>query len=191
MAEAEAQVPTRGRSDILWGEDAMKAESTGSSTPQGSPPEAATETAGVIAPPPLIVAIPLVVGLLVNRWIPVRVVPAGAAAPVGIACLLLGLLGLPAILAFRRAHTSPEPWRPTTALVTTGPYRFSRNPMYVGFTLFYAGVGFWVNAVWPFVLLPVVILVMRIGVIAREEAYLERRFGEEYREYQRRVRRWL
>lgn len=169
----------------------MTAESTASPAPEGSPREVSAGTAGVVAPPPLIYAIPLVAGLLLNHWHPVRVLPVGAAAPVGIACVLLGLVGLPAILAFRRAQTSPMPWRPTTALVTTGPYRFTRNPMYVSFTLFYAGVGFWANALWPFVLFPVVIVVMQIGVIAREEAYLERVFGEEYRAYRRRVRRWF
>lgn len=147
--------------------------------------------AGVIAPPPLIYAVPLIGGLLLDHWHPVRVAPVVVAVPLGIACVLLGLVGLPAILAFHRAQTSPNPWRPTAALVTTGPYRVTRNPMYVGFTLLYAGVAFWANAVWPFVLLPVVIVVMHTGVIIREEAYLEQLFGNEYRAYRRRVRRWL
>jgi protein-S-isoprenylcysteine O-methyltransferase Ste14 len=98
---------------------------------------------------------------------------------------------LPAVLAFRRAGTHPQPWRPATALVVTGPYRFSRNPMYVGATLFYIGISFWVNSLWPLLLLPVVLVIMSRGVIAREEAYLERLFGDEYRSYRSRVRRWL
>jgi protein-S-isoprenylcysteine O-methyltransferase Ste14 len=61
----------------------------------------------------------------------------------------------------------------------------------VGFSLVYVGVGFWANSLWPFLLLPLVLLVMQVGVITREEAYLERIFGNEYREYRRHVRRWL
>jgi protein-S-isoprenylcysteine O-methyltransferase Ste14 len=110
---------------------------------------------------------------------------------VGVAVLLLGLVALPALRQFIRAGTHPEPWKPTTALVTDGPYRFSRNPMYLGFTFIYLGVACWVNTAWPVVLLPLVLLVMQYGVILREEAYLERKFGEEYRAFRRRVRRWL
>lgn len=149
------------------------------------------QTAGVIAPPPLIYAVPLVFGLLLHYWYPMAVVADRVAAPLGIACVILGLVGLPAIRAFRRAKTSPKPWRPSTVLVTTGPYRFTRNPMYVGFTLLYAGVAIWVNAIWPLLFLPLVLVVMHVGVITREEAYLERVFGDAYREYRRRVRRWL
>jgi protein-S-isoprenylcysteine O-methyltransferase Ste14 len=105
--------------------------------------------------------------------------------------LLLGLIVLPALLAFRRARTSPKPWKPTTALVTTGPYRFTRNPMYLGFTLLYLSTTVWVNTMWPVLFLPLVLLLMHYGVIIREEAYLERVFGEAYQTYRRRVRRWL
>ncbi len=148
-------------------------------------------TAGVLAPPPLIYAGPLAVGLLLNRWHVVRLLPARLAAPVGIALLLLGLIAVPAVLAFRRMNTSPEPWKPTTAMVTTGPYRLTRNPMYLGFTLLYLGTTCWVNTVWPLILLPLVLVTMHYGVITREETYLERLFGEEYLTYKRRVRRWL
>ena len=148
-------------------------------------------TAGVLAPPPLIYAVPLGVGLLLHRWHVIRLLPARFAAPVGIALLLLGLVAIPALLAFRRVKTSPEPWKPTTAMVTTGPYRLTRNPMYLGFTLLYLGTTCWVNTVWPLILLPLVLVTMHYGVITREEAYLERLFGEEYLAYKRRVRRWL
>jgi protein-S-isoprenylcysteine O-methyltransferase Ste14 len=149
-------------------------------------------TAGVIAPPPLIYLVPLVGMLFLRHWYPVAIVGPHVAAPLGIVCLLLGLaVHLSAILTLRRAKTSPKPWRPTTAVATAGPYRFTRNPIYVGFSLIYVGVGLWANTLWPFLLLPFVLLLMQIGVIAREEAYLERIFGDEYREYKRRVRRWL
>jgi protein-S-isoprenylcysteine O-methyltransferase Ste14 len=148
-------------------------------------------TAGVLVPPPLLYAVPLAVGLLIQHWSHLPIVPGWAAAPLGVACVFLGVVGLPAVLAFHRARTSPNPFRPSSALVTTGPYRFSRNPMYVGLTLLYAGVAIWVNTVWPLLFLPVILIVLHYGVVVREEAYLERTFGDEYRHYARRVRRWL
>jgi protein-S-isoprenylcysteine O-methyltransferase Ste14 len=148
-------------------------------------------TSGVVAPPPVIYAVPFVAGLLIQHWRHLSLVPGRVAVPLGVACVLLGLVGFPAVLAFHRARTSPNPFRPSSALVTTGPYRFSRNPMYVGITLLYVGVAIWVNTVWPLLFLPVILIVMHYGVIVREEAYLERIFGDEYRQYARRVRRWL
>ena len=148
-------------------------------------------TAGVLAPPPLIYAGFLLLGLLLHRCYPIQLLPPRFALPLGLFTLLLGLVALPALHAFRRADTRPEPWKATTALVTTGPYRFSRNPMYLGFTLLYVGISLWVNAAWPPLLLPFLLGVMHYGVILREEGYLERLFGAEYRAYRQRVRRWL
>jgi protein-S-isoprenylcysteine O-methyltransferase Ste14 len=152
---------------------------------------ATQDTAGVIAPPPLIYVIPLAAGILLNRYVPQLVLPHGWARILGPVVTCLGLIALPAALAFRRARTDPRPWRPTTALVITGPYKYSRNPMYVGFTCCYIGVALWVNALWPLLALPAVIALMNWGVISREEAYLERIFGEPYRAYRNQVRRWL
>jgi len=149
------------------------------------------DIAHVIAPPPLIYALPLLAGLLLDHYYPQAIVPQSWAHILGPLVVVLGFFGLPAVLAFRRAGTHPQPWKPTTALVVTGPYRFSRNPMYVGFTLFYLGISVWVNSLWPLLLLPLVLVVMSRGVIAREERYLERRFGDDYRAYRARVRRWL
>jgi protein-S-isoprenylcysteine O-methyltransferase Ste14 len=148
-------------------------------------------TAGVIAPPPLLYAVPLVAGLLFQRWHPIRILTPSIATIVGIVCVALGFVGLPAVVAFRRANTSPKPWVPSTALVTTGPYRFTRNPMYLGFTLLYLGVAFWTNAVWPLLFLPIVLVVMHYGVVMREEAYMALTFGEQYQRYREQVRRWL
>lgn len=142
-------------------------------------------------PPPLVYAVPLAVGLLLQRWHPVLILTLSIATIVGIVCGGLGFVGLPAVLAFRRANTSPKPWVPSTALVTYGPYRFTRNPMYLGFTLLYLGVAFWTNAFWPLLFLPIVLAVMHYGVIMREEAYMARTFGEDYQRYRQQVRRWL
>ncbi len=149
------------------------------------------DIAHVVAPPPLIYAVPLAAGLVLHHFLPQTVIAPTWARIVGPALVLLGFFGLPAVIAFFRAGTPPQPWRPSTALVTTGPYRLSRNPMYVGFTLFYAGISLWVNSLWPLLALPIVLVIMQRGVIAREEAYLERLFGDDYRAYRARVRRWV
>lgn len=150
------------------------------------------QSAGVRIDPQLIYAIPLVLGLLAERWIPTRTTPDRLAAPLGIGCLVLGVaLAFTAVRRFRTARTTLQPWEATTALVTGGPFRFSRNPIYLGYTLLYLGVGFWVNSLWPLILLPAVLWLMHRLVINREEAYLERQFGEGYLAYRSRVRRWL
>jgi protein-S-isoprenylcysteine O-methyltransferase Ste14 len=145
----------------------------------------------VIAPPPLIYGLPLLAGILLQHFRPQTVVPHLWALVLGPLLTLIGFIWLPAVISFWRAGTHPQPWRPSTALVVTGPYRLTRNPMYVGFTCMYLGISFWVNSLWPLLLLPVVLLVMDRGVIAREEVYLERRFGDPYRAYRAQVRRWL
>lgn len=146
---------------------------------------------GIVAPPPLLYAGGLLLGLAAQRVRPQRLVAYTLARPLGAAFLACGLIGFAGMWAFLRAGTSPSPYRPSTSLVVSGPYRFTRNPMYLGFTLLYLGVTFWVNSLWPVLLLPLVIVLMQRGVIQREEAYLERRFGEEYRQYRASVRRWL
>ncbi len=158
----------------------------------GSDPETGDDIPHVIAPPPLLYVGPLILGLTADHWWPLgTTVPAPWRWLAG--ALGLGLSGLlvAAILAFRRARTRPEPWKPTTALVVDGPYRFTRNPMYVGFTLIYAGVALLADSAWPFLLLPAVLLVMQRFVIRREERYLERKFGDAYRAYCASVRRWV
>lgn len=145
----------------------------------------------MLAPPPLIYLVPLALGLLLHRRYPFELPGRRVTMVVGLVCILAAAIVLPALLAFRRAATRPEPWRPATALVTEGPYRFSRNPMYLGFTLLYLGIALLFGSLWPLLFLPLVLSVMHFGVIVREEAYLERRFGDAYREYRRRVNRWL
>ena len=109
--------------------------------------------------------------------------------------ILLVLVGaattLSAVGFFRRARTSLVPIRPSTTLVSTGPYRFTRNPMYLGLAVVYVGIACWLGTLWPLLLLPVVLVLVGSLVIAREERYLEAKFGEEYRAYRARVRRWL
>jgi len=93
--------------------------------------------------------------------------------------------------AMARADTDPNPRHPATALVVDGPFRHSRNPLYISLTVFYVGLTLAVNTLWPLVLLPIVLVVIQRGVVEREERYLERKFGEAYRIYRARVRRWV
>jgi protein-S-isoprenylcysteine O-methyltransferase Ste14 len=147
---------------------------------------------GVIAPPPLIYAAGIAIGFALEAVLPSPSVPDPLRWTLGGALLVVGIALQGSFIAwFRRARTPVAPYHPTTALVTSGPYRISRNPAYLGFTLISSGIAFLANAVWLLAPLPVVLAVMRWGVIGREERYLERRFGEEYRRYKARTRRWL
>ena len=151
-----------------------------------------SESAGVRIDPQLIYAIPLGLSLLFGRWYPIHIVPPQLAAPIGIALLICGVaLAASAVRRFRFANTSLQPWEPSSSLITDGPFQFSRNPVYLAYTLVYLGIGVWVNSVWPVALLPLVIGLMHSLVIRREESYLESRFGDVYLSYKQRVRRWL
>ena len=145
--------------------------------------------------PPVIFALGLGVGYLFKWFSPVRLVPVrfeGEACWAGAAVSLAGLaFGGWAFLTFVRAKTTPHPNHPVSALVTWGPYRLSRNPMYLGLLVFTAGLALVANTPWLLATLPHVCLAMRRLVIDREEAYLERKFGEEYRVLKARTRRWL
>ena len=153
------------------------------------------ETAGVICPPPLVFLAGLVLGLGADWLFALPHLPEGSDAGGLWLGSAFGASGLFLILwsgrRFIGAGTPLPPYRPTTALVTEGPYRRSRNPIYLGMALIYLGVVCATASLGALVLLPVVILVMEVGVIRREERYLERRFGEAYRAYKSRVRRWL
>lgn len=148
-----------------------------------------TDRPGVLAPPPLIYAVFLAIGWLTRGLLPLlppEVVWIGAGiAVVGIA---LALWGRTTML---RAGTNINPYQPATALVTSGPFAWTRNPLYVSLTLFYAGLALVARSGTALLLLPVVLIIMDVGVIRREERYLEAKFGEAYRAYRGRVRRWV
>jgi protein-S-isoprenylcysteine O-methyltransferase Ste14 len=147
---------------------------------------------GVAAPPPLLYSGALATGLLVNRLFPSPSLPRGLSRVLGWPLILSGLtIGSLAFREMKRAGTNVDPREPATAVVTDGPYRFTRNPLYLSMTLIYVGITALANALAPVLLLPVVLHLMRRGVIEREERYLERKFGEEYLSYKARVRRWL
>jgi protein-S-isoprenylcysteine O-methyltransferase Ste14 len=150
--------------------------------------------AGVIARPPLLFLGALLLGIAADRLLPSPfTVPGGSVRWIVASFLILvgGALVVAAIGNFSRAATPVPTNRPTRALVTTGIHRWSRNPIYVGFFLIYVGIGIATCGPWILILVLPLALTIRYGVVAREEAYLEQRFGEVYRDYKTRVRRWL
>jgi protein-S-isoprenylcysteine O-methyltransferase Ste14 len=152
------------------------------------------DTSGVRFPPPALYVLALAAGYFVERRWPVPVLAGQprAAAVAGAALFLAGAgLAAGGVLTFRRAGTSPNPTRPTVALTADGPYRFTRNPMYLGLALASAGIAVAFNAFWPLPLVAAAAALMVPLVIAREERYLESKFGDEYRRYRSQVRRWL
>ena len=154
------------------------------------------DVAGVIAPPPLIFVGFLVLGLGLSHLWPLAIVGSGIPTVlrtgVGAALAALGLvIAILGFRQFRKAGTDVRPDRATTALITGGIYRYSRNPLYLSLALFYAGIAFAANSLWALALLVPTLAVIRYGVIAREEAYLERKFGDDYRRFKATVRRWL
>ena len=148
------------------------------------------EIAGVLAPPPLIFAGALAAGLALGNVGIVRKRSCDIIA--GSASGLLGAtLGLATVIALRRAGTHLRPDRPTTTLVTSGPFRYTRNPAYVGATLIYIGAALAARSVPALTFLPIALVVLERGVVEREERYLERRFGDAYRSYKAAVPRWF
>jgi protein-S-isoprenylcysteine O-methyltransferase Ste14 len=151
-----------------------------------------SDTAGVIAPPPLIYLGALGIGFGLDAVIGTGSLPSSVAVSVGTASIVVGagLMGS-FVRAFRRARTPLDPYTPSQAIVTDGPYRLTRNPGYLGMALTYAGIAIVSNEPWALAPLPVAIAIIDRGVIAREERYLERKFGTRYMDYKRRVRRWI
>lgn len=149
---------------------------------------------GVIAPPPIIFLAFLAGGWTLGNLIGEPSLDLPDIWRRGIALVLLAA-GLViegwAGGHFRRAGTAVEPWKPSTALVTTGIYGLSRNPIYVGFTVIYIGLAVGMDSPLALAMLFPCLIVLDRFVIVREEAYLERKFGEAYRSYKARVRRWL
>jgi protein-S-isoprenylcysteine O-methyltransferase Ste14 len=147
---------------------------------------------GIAVIPPYIYLGTLLLGLLLDRKVPAPLLPRGMARSLGWPLLGGGIaLAVWFSRTMRRAGTSYELDKPASRLVTDGPFRYSRNPAYVSFTMIYAGLSGLRNSLWPILLLPMVLAYIQHRVIGAEERYLERRFGEEYLRYRSRVRRWI
>jgi protein-S-isoprenylcysteine O-methyltransferase Ste14 len=162
----------------------------GQDASQGREPE----TVRPIVRPPLLFLGCLVLGLVLDRLLPLpatlpeavlRWLPGAGLILLGIATFVAGVAN------FTRAATPVPATQPVRTLVTTGIHGWSRNPIYVGMFLLYGGIALAAGSPWMLLLLLPIAVTMRLGVVAREEAYLERRFGDAYRGYKARVRRWL
>jgi protein-S-isoprenylcysteine O-methyltransferase Ste14 len=142
--------------------------------------------------PPFVYLGSIGLGLLVHWFWPVRLLPGLLNVPIGVVLVLAAAaLFISAVRTFRKASTPVPGNRPTTTIVRVGPYGFSRNPIYLAFTLFQAGLAAWVNSVGVLLTLLPALALMGLVVIPREERYLKARFPADYLPYKREVRRWL
>jgi protein-S-isoprenylcysteine O-methyltransferase Ste14 len=147
---------------------------------------------GVKIVPPSVFAGVFAIGLLLQHFFSLAWPPKTVGHVAALLCFLPAVvLAGWALICFRLVRTSPLPIRPSTTLVTTGPYRLIRNPMYVGFGFLYAGLSLRFQVFWALILLPIAIAIIHWRVIVPEEKYLEQTFGAEYLDYRARVPRWL
>jgi protein-S-isoprenylcysteine O-methyltransferase Ste14 len=152
------------------------------------------DTANVIVRPPIAWALAVLAGLALNWLMPLPFLPAAVSAGwLGGAIVFALALALAAwaIATMTRVGSNVPTDMPTTTIVDTGPYRFTCNPIYLGMVLGLVGLAIAFNSLWLLMTLAPFALVIRYGVITREEVYLERKFGDVYRRYRARVRRWL
>src|SRR6059036_3097706 len=142
--------------------------------------------------PPILLGGAMLLGFLLDWLLPIPLFSPAAARVLGAALFVLGAaLGYAAQKALRRAGTNISPAEPTLALVTDGPYRRTRNPLYLAGLGVYLGVALFINGLAPFLLFVPLAVLLHWGIVLREERYLTAKFGAAYREYQNQVRRWL
>lgn len=154
--------------------------------------QANQDNAGVIAPPPLMFAAPLALGILLNKLRPMAWLPQRWAKFVGLPLVVTAILfNAWFIRTMRRNRIPIDPRKSVPRVITSGPFGISRNPSYTAFAILYTGISALANSLWSILLLPLTLFAVQRGVIEREEGYLERKFGAEYTQYKSRVRRWL
>jgi protein-S-isoprenylcysteine O-methyltransferase Ste14 len=152
----------------------------------------AADNAGVVVLPPLLYGVAFVAVLALRWFWPLPILGHAMALWCGIALAMIAVvIAVWGSRTMRMAGTNVNPSLPTTVVVTSGPFRFSRNPLYVALTLFYLGLTLALDAWWGIVVLVPLIIIMHYGVVLREERYLEQKFGEAYRQYRSSVRRYL
>ena len=150
------------------------------------------DSSGVTAPPPIIYFAFLIGGLGLDYLWPLPFLPQTIQYIVGFTIVALSfvLFGL-VLREFSRSNTSIDHSKPTTEIISTGPFAYSRNPVYASMTMLVIGIAIAVDSLWIFVMAIPAVLVIHQFVILREEAYLERRFGDDYQRYKGAVRRWV
>jgi protein-S-isoprenylcysteine O-methyltransferase Ste14 len=145
-----------------------------------------------IVHPPVVALLFVVIAHFFGELIPLPFLAPAVLRAVGLAMSLVGfLLGIAAFLEFRKAHTTLDPHGAARQLVTSGIYRYTRNPIYLGFLLLVMGLPLYSGLYWGILLAPLYVLLMNRLIIQHEESYLERKFGKTYTSYTSRVRRWL
>jgi protein-S-isoprenylcysteine O-methyltransferase Ste14 len=151
-----------------------------------------SDTPPIIAPPPILLFACILVAWALNTFFPLELsIPFAARVIIGNTLLVVSIaFAIPALLVMHRANTPAEPWKPTVRIVASGPFRFTRNPIYVAMILVFAAIAVFTASPWFFAFLPVLFLLLNFGVVRAEEQYLSSKFGEEYVSYMRRVRRW-
>jgi len=154
-------------------------------------PAADVANLGLIRPP-LVYLTSTMLGLVVHSFWSVQLLPASISAPIGVIVILAAAaLFIWSVRTMRKAGTPVPGNRPTTSIVRAGPYGFSRNPIYLAFTLFQLGIAAWMNSLAVLVTLLPAVALMALVVIPREERYLAARFPSEYPVYKEEVRRWI
>lgn len=142
--------------------------------------------------PPFVYLAAILSGVALDLVRPLRWLPPAAGVWVGVPLVLFSLaLFIASTRQFKVAGTPVPGNKPTTAIVQSGPYRVSRNPIYLAFSILVLGIACWLNSLWLLGTLAAAVSLMSLVVIPREESYLERQFNAEYRKYKAKVRRWL
>jgi protein-S-isoprenylcysteine O-methyltransferase Ste14 len=161
--------------------------------PQGGGPPNTQDVANLgLVRPPLVYLTSLVTGALIQLAKPLPFLPGTLAGPLGAFLVAVAIaLFATSVAKFRAAGTPVPARKATTVIVRTGPFGFSRNPIYLAFSLFQLGIAIWANSLWLLATLVGAVALIHYVVIPREEQYLERRFGAEYLDYKGSVRRWL
>jgi protein-S-isoprenylcysteine O-methyltransferase Ste14 len=153
-----------------------------------------SDAAAVRVFPPAVPLLTILIGVALNRLCPFRL-KLSTLSRYGIGGTIIGVavlgLGLYSVILLRRTGQSENPWTPTTEIVTRGPYRVTRNPLYLQMVLGCIGFAVLLRNIWILLLTPLCVWALQVLAILPEEAYLERKFGEDYRSYKCRVRRWL
>jgi protein-S-isoprenylcysteine O-methyltransferase Ste14 len=150
--------------------------------------------ARVAVPPPLVFLAAVIAGVLVDRFVVRWSLPGGIVVRTAVAAIAIGgalAIALPARRLFRTTDQDPKPWQPTPELIFDGPYRFTRNPMYVGMTLLTIGLGAGAGTLWTLPLSLAALGAVHLLAVQPEERYLAAKFGEPYLQYKARVRRYL
>jgi protein-S-isoprenylcysteine O-methyltransferase Ste14 len=148
--------------------------------------------ADVAVVPPALVAGSMLLGFVLQKVAPNPVLPKRVRRGLGLALTVSAFaVAFSALRELREAHTPFDVREPTTAVVTTGIYAYTRNPLYLAMMMLYLGIGSLRNSRWHWLLALPTAVALQVAVIAREEAYLERKFGAEYLDYKARVRRWI